>query len=292
MRLGPSLKTAKEQRASKRASPAVQPELRYELIPTEGAAGEANSLPPGTRVSVTCSPSFGLDASLGLAERLAARGLEVIPHLSARLIESEEHLEDVVRRLEATGIREVFVIGGDSEEPAGSFSSGAELLGALAGLDHGLERIGVPAYPEPHPLIEEEALFGALLEKQRFASYAVTQICFDPGAVLRWIEWARERGFDLPVYVGIPGVVGKARLLRISMKIGLGDSLRYLTKQRGLAGRLFGAGAYRPDELIDALLPYMGDTRYGLAGFHINTFNQVSATQAWLRKRGLFQPAG
>lgn len=266
--------------------------MRYELIPTREAPEHANALPPGARVSVTCSPSFGLDASLGLAERLAARGLEVVPHLAARLFGDRAHFERVVRRLEASNLREAFVIGGDSEVPGGPFSSGAELLGALSGLEHGLERIGIPAYPEPHPLIEEEALFGSLLEKQRSASYAVTQICFDPRTVLRWIQHARERGFGLPVYVGIPGVVSKTQLLRISTKIGLGDSLRYLKKQRGLAGRLFGTGAYRPYDLVEELLPYVDDPRYGIAGFHINTFNQVSATEAWLERRGLSGPAG
>ena len=46
---------------------------------------KAQVLPAGTRVSVTASPAKGMAATVELAEQLASIGLDVVPHISARL---------------------------------------------------------------------------------------------------------------------------------------------------------------------------------------------------------------
>lgn len=257
---------------------------RFEIIPVRGAEAQARHLPQGARVTVTCSPALGLENTLDLAERLADRGFRVVPHVSARLVEGRGHLRGVLRRLDAAGMREAFVIGGDAREPVGKFHSALSLLREMGELDHGVERIGVPAYPESHPLISDEELVSALEEKERYASYAVTQICFAPETLTGWLSGLRERGVGLPVYVGLAGVADRRKLLSISLRIGVGESARFLRKQSGLVGRLVKPGGYRPDALVEALIPYFGDEYYGLAGFHINTFNQVEATERWRRE--------
>ncbi|WP_053057994.1 methylenetetrahydrofolate reductase [Rubrobacter aplysinae] len=264
--------------------PGVVPAMadpRFEIIPIAGAENEAWKLPRGAQITVTCSPTLGQENTLELSERLAQSGFRVVPHLSARLVQSREHLQNILHRLDAAGMQEIFVVGGDAREPVGPFYSAATLLHEMSGLDHGVERIGVTAYPESHPLIGDEELVEALREKQQFAHYAVTQICFDSSVVASWLSGLRERGVELPVYVGLPGAVERKKLLSISMKIGVGDSARFLKKQAGLATRLVKPGGYRPDELVESLAPYFGDTYYGLAGFHINTFNQAESTESW-----------
>lgn len=256
---------------------------RFELIPIRGAEVQARHLPANARVTVTCSPALGVENTLGLAERLAGRGFRVVPHLSARLVRDSDHLRSLLRGLERAAIREAFVIGGDVPECAGNYHSALALLREMEAVGHGL-RIGVAAYPEPHPLIPDEELDAALGEKERYASYAVTQICFDPDTLTGWLSGLRERGVGLPVYAGLAGVADRRKLLSISLRIGVGDSARFLRKQSGLAGRLMRPGGYRPDALVEALAPYFGDGYYGLAGFHINTFNQVEATERWRRE--------
>jgi len=259
---------------------------RFEVVPMEGAEEQAAYLPEGAKVAVTCSPSKGIEATLRLAESLRARRLRPVPHVAARMVSGEAHLREVLRRLDEMEIREVFVPAGDAREPAGPFEGAAPLLEAMSRMEHSVEEVGITGYPEGHPLIGDADLFRALEEKQRFASYIVTQICFDPGAIVGWVEGIRRRGIGLPVYVGLPGVVDRKRLLRISTKIGIGDSARFLRKQAGLASRLFKPGGYRPDALIRALSGYLEDPHYGIRGFHINTFNQVASTEKW-RKRML-----
>lgn len=253
---------------------------RFELIPIKGALEAADHLPQGAEITVSCSPILGIENTLALAEELSGRG-RVVPHLAARLVTGTGHLDKLLRRMDDSGLRETFVVGGDSTEPHGPFTSSLELLEAMSRLGHGFERIGVPAYPEGHPLIDGERLTRALLDKQRFASYMVTQICFEPRTTLGWLERIRQRGVSLPVYVGVPGAVERGKLLRVSFKIGIGNSLRFLSKQHGIAGHLMAHGNYTPDDLVESLSPYVGDADYGIRGFHINTFNQVETTERW-----------
>src|SRR5213594_306763 len=131
---------------------------RFELVPNAALAQQIAYLPAKATVSVTSSPRRGLEPTLLLCERLADRGFRAVPHLSARLVEGHEHLDQIVRRLEDGGIGEVFVVGGDSARPAGPFDSALSLLRALAEKGHGFERVGIAGYPERHPLASDETL--------------------------------------------------------------------------------------------------------------------------------------
>ena len=212
---------------------------------------------------------------------MSERGFRVVPHISARLVADRAHLEEIVRRVEDLGVREIFVIGGDAREPTGPFSGAFDLLSAMDGLGHAFEHIGIGGYPEGHPVIPDDALRQALLDKLPFATYIVTQMCFDPDAIVTWVADLRQRGIDLPVYVGLPGVVERKKLLQISLKIGVGDSARFLKKYTNVLARYFKPGGYRPDDLVRWLTPYLGDLAYNIAGFHIYTFNQVESTEKW-----------
>jgi methylenetetrahydrofolate reductase (NADPH) len=163
----------------------------------------------------------------------------------------------------------------------------------MSHLEHGVEEVGIGGYPEGHPFIADEELDRALLDKQPFASYVVTQLCFDADAILGWISDARRKGLRLPVYVGMPGAVDRKKLLQISLKVGVGDSVRFLKKQSGLIGMLIKPGGYSPDGLLDGLAPYAGDEHYGIAGLHLYTFNQVESTQEWRQRMlGLEKTSG
>ena len=193
-------------------------------------------------------------------------------------------MEGIARRLEDMKVREIFVIGGDAKQPAGPYSSAFELLCALAELGHGFEHVGIGGYPEGHPPIDDETLRRALLDKRPFATYIVSQMCFDAGAIADWVADIRQRGVELPVYVGLPGVVERKKLLQISLKIGVGDSARFLTKYTNVLARFLKPGGYNPDELAKELAPYIGDRAYNIVGFHIYTFNQVENTEKWRRQ--------
>jgi methylenetetrahydrofolate reductase (NADPH) len=266
--------------------PDLLEQARFEVIPTSGVSEEVEgNLPVGSVVTVTCSPTKGPDVTLDLAERFSADGYEVVPHISARTVRSREHLQDLVGRMRNAGLTELFVIGGDAHEPAGPYPDAAAVLADLE--DSGLERIGVGGYPEGHPLIADEVLLEALAEKQKVADYVATQICFSPGSVIDWIERIRSRGITLPVYLGMAGSVKRRKLLEISLRVGVGDSLRYLTKHGNLVTRLMRRSGYSPDEFVSHVEPFIDNGDYGIGGFHVFTFNQVGSTERW--RRGLVE---
>ncbi len=189
----------------------------------------------------------------------------------------------MVRVAEAR-IDEIFVIGGDLAEPHGPYPSALSLLRAMAETGRTLPAIGVGAYPERHPLIEDEDLLRALLDKQAFATSMVTQICFDSATIVRWLTAVRARGITLPAHVGMPGVLKRRKLLEISLRVGVGDSVRYLTRHGSIVARLMRRAGYRPDALVATLAPFVDDPALGIEGFHINTFNQVEGTERWRRQ--------
>ncbi len=94
----------------------------------------------------------------------------------------------------------------------------------------------------------------------------------------------REAGIALPVIVGMPGVVDRRKLLEISMRVGVGPSLRFLRKQRRLRD-LFRLSASSADSLYDALAPHVDDPQLEIAGFHYFTFNRLLETWRWEREK-------
>ncbi|GAC1326709.1 MAG: methylenetetrahydrofolate reductase [Chloroflexota bacterium] len=254
---------------------------RFEVVPVRGVDEQARLLPAGATVTVTCSPTRGVENTLQVAGRLAGQGLRVVPHIAARLVTDTAHLQDLLQQVADLAIRDVFVIAGDANEPIGQFSNSLDLLRAMNDTGHNLDEVGVAAYPEGHPLIDHGALSQALIEKQSLATYMVTQICFDPQKILLWLDVARDQGVTLPVYIGIPGLVDARRLLQISVRIGVGDSMRFLAKHTNVVAGLLGRGGYHPNRLVEGIAPYLDGERHNIRGLHINTFNQVQGTVQW-----------
>lgn len=258
---------------------------RYEVLPAEGIEELALAhVPRETVLTVTVSPTKGLEPTLDLTARLSAHGYVVVPHLAARLVVDRRHLEEVVSRLAGIGVTDVFVVAGDAPEPAGVYAGAAEMLEAMSEIGHPFREIGIAGYPERHPLIDDETAVAAMSSKARFATYVVSQICFDPAVTAAWVEAVWARGTRLPIHVGIPGAVSRAKLLRISSRIGIGDSLRFLRKNTRVVPRVLSRG-FDPDALVDGLAPALADPEGKVAGFHVFTLNEVAETEQWRRDR-------
>ncbi len=253
----------------------------WELIPLKNARDQAAALPPGSTVSVTALPARGLDATIDLAIELAAAGHRAIPHLSARMVRDRDHLRGLMARLRDAGIDRTFVVGGDEEQP-GAFVDGLSLLEAMAELGLLPGEIGVPCYPQGHPIIAGDRLLAALAAKARFASYMTSQLCFDTRALAGWLTARRADGIELPLRIGIPGVAEIPKLLSISARIGVRDAGRFVLKNRSFVGQLLrSGGTYRPTSLLDDLAPVIDDPAARVIGLHVYTFNNVPPTVAW-----------
>ena len=128
-------------------------------------------------------------------------------------------------------------------------------------LPHGLDAVGVPAYPDGHVFISPTTVTASLHAKQAVladagvAGWVSTQLCFDPDVIRRWLQTERAAGLTLPVRLGLSGPVERTKLLTLGMRVGVGQSLRYLRKNRRGVGGLLGGDGYDPDHLLAALRP-------------------------------------
>jgi methylenetetrahydrofolate reductase (NADPH) len=178
----------------------------------------------------------------------------------------------------------VFVPGGDAPESAGEYNCALDVLRDMAEIGHAIEDVGIAAHPEGHPFIGDRELLRLLQEKQPFASYLVTQMCFDPQALVDWLNDIREAGVTLPAWIGLPGVADMSKLISLSLRIGVGQSVKVLKKQKGLLRKMISAKPYQPDDLLAGLEPYLGDPEINIPGFHLFSFNDIERTERWRKK--------
>jgi methylenetetrahydrofolate reductase (NADPH) len=256
---------------------------RYEVLPTAPTEEKVLAhVPRDLAVTVTASPSQGLEATFALAERLSAAGYVAVPHLAARMISGRSELEEISARLTAAGITRVFVPGGDAE-PVGDYVDSLGVLEDLAALGRPFPHVGITGYPESHPAIHDDLVVQAMWDKRHHATHIVSNLTFDPALVRDWIARLRRRGVAMPLLLGIPGPVDRTRLLTMATRIGVGESTRFLAKHKGTFARLAAPGGFTGERFLEQCAPALAPPEALVEGLHVFTFNQVEATESWRR---------
>ncbi|VXB23332.1 5,10-methylenetetrahydrofolate reductase [Arthrobacter sp. 9AX] len=248
--------------------------IRIEIIPAQGIVEQVQALvPKTTTLSVTCLPHHGIERTMRTAVELSDAGYTVVPHLAARSIRSRAELTEIVRGCDAAGIREVFVIGGDRKQQVGAYGSALPVLEDIAQYTGGTMRAGVAGYPEGHPSISPVDLLDGLLAKQHLASHVVTQMCFAAEKIQDFAALLRREGVHLPVWAGVAGSVPRTKLVALGAQIGVGSSLKFLSRKGPLARKLLSGDRYSPDSLITGLENRPGS----IAGIHLYSFNSLDS---------------
>ncbi len=280
--------------AEKHALAATVREAYMEIFPTDTVEARLDALAPGSYVAVTCSPAKGVEVTLDMAERLANRGFKIVPHIAARMVRDKQHLGEIMARLNDLPVISIFVPGGDATRPVGEYSKALELLRDIAEFEHRFTEIGIAGHPEGHPAVRRDVLLEEMRQKQQFSNYIVTQMCFDAEIIGNWVRDIRGEGILLPVWLGLPSVSNRASLMATSLRIGVGNSLRYLRNHGKIAAKLLASRNYRPDDLLLELAPYLADPELNIQGHHIYCFNQVEKAEQWRRaflaELGLVEP--
>jgi methylenetetrahydrofolate reductase (NADPH) len=257
---------------------------RFEVLPTASTEDKVlEHLPTERTVTITASPGKGLDATFDLAERLAGHGYSVVPHIAARMVTGRTELAEICDRLTGKGITKVFVPGGDAD-PAGDYADAFSLLEDLADLGRPFEQVGITGYPETHPTISDDLTVQSMWDKRRHATHIVSNLTFDPKAISSWVTRLRARGVTMPLYLGIPGPIDRAKLLATATKIGVGESTRFLTKHKGTFVRLAAPGGFTGERFLEQCAPALSAENARAEGVHVFTFNQIAETEAWRAK--------
>ena len=254
---------------------------RYEVLPTAATEDMVLAHVPRDRVvTVTASPARGLQATLDLAESLAGHGYVTVPHLAARMVSGRSELEEIAERLTGKGVTRVFVPGGDAE-PAGEYVDALALLEDLSALGSPFAHVGITGYPESHPSIHDDLTVQAMWDKRRYATHIVSNLTFDPSGVRDWLHRLRARGVEMPLLLGIPGPVERTKLLGMATRIGVGESTKFLAKNKGLFARLAAPGGFTGERFLEKCAPALGEPGALVEGLHVFTFNQIAEAEAW-----------
>ena len=230
----------------------------------------AGLVPRGTEVYLSMVPGQDLAHHAEVAAWVRQSGLEPVPHLPARRIESEAALTDFLARARATAeVRRALVVAGDVE-PKGPFTDALALIRSGLLQQFGIEEIGIAGYPEGHPKIGSDKIASALrdkiaeAEKSGIKLHIASQFSFAPDRIVAWIRQLRAQGIMLPVKVGMAGPTSITALLRYAKRCGVAASLTGLMS--GAALSLL--GNLGPDKIIDAL-----DAAEGLGDIQAHYFS-------------------
>ncbi|MDQ0819524.1 methylenetetrahydrofolate reductase (NADPH) [Arthrobacter sp. V4I6] len=248
--------------------------IRIEIIPSEGIVERVTAqVPLTTPLTVTCLPQHGIERTMRAAVQLSMLGYTVVPHLAARSLHSRADLTGILRDCDVAGIGEVFVIGGDRKQPAGPYEHALPLLDDIAQYSGGAMRAGVAGYPEGHPSVNPVEILDALLAKQHVATHVVTQMCFSASKILDYTALLRREGVRLPVWAGVAGAVPRTKLVSLATQIGVGSSLKFLSRKGPLARKLLSGDRYSPQSLVSGLESQPAT----IAGIHLYSFNSLDS---------------
>ena len=260
-----------------------------EVTPRSRSAIEAcrEHLAPGTEVYIAFVPGETHGAVVATTAGLRAAGFVPVPHVTARNVTSSTQLADFLARLAGeAGVTGALVIGGDLDRPAGPYPSSLELLQTGLFQQHGVRRIGLACYPEPHPRVSADLLEQAVLAKLEAVrgagldAWLVSQFCFESAPILRLLERLRALGIEEPVRVGLAGPADHRRLWKYALHCGIGNSIRALGTRADTVANLLTRRA--PDDLVRALAAARrGNPNLGIDGIHLFTFGGIASAATW-----------
>jgi methylenetetrahydrofolate reductase (NADPH) len=247
----------------------------------------AERLPPGAEVFIANLPNDEASALVETARRLHQAGLIPVPHVVARKLHSPRELDDLLARLAGeAGVDRVLALGGDRDQPIGTFDASRQLIQTGAFERHGIGKLAFACYPEGHPRIGRQQLEAALASKLAAAAEKgmetrlVGQFAFESEPILAFARRLRAMGISAHLRVGVAGPARRTALIKYALRCGVGASLRALTERGHLVSNLLGRET--PEQLLtDIALSLEADPSLGIEGVHFFTFGAPSKSIEW-----------
>ncbi len=244
-------------------------------------------LRPGTVVYITFLPGSDFNDTVTVARRLRHEGFIPVPHFAARSIANRGALDRYLGLVVGeAGVDRVLCIAGAVERPVGDFDDSMQLLDTGLFDKHGITTIGLAGHPEGSPDMSDEAIRSALEWKNEFSQrtdaqmHLVTQFAFESEPIIAWDRMLRADGNHLPIHIGIPGLATLKTLLMHARNCGIGNSIKFLTRQAKNVTRLMTVNA--PDKLVANLADYAAnDTGSGIRGVHVYPLGGLRKSAKW-----------
>ncbi|MCM0613923.1 methylenetetrahydrofolate reductase [Marinobacter sediminum] len=242
---------------------------------------------PGTSVYVPFLPGGHFSDTLAACRRLLELGMQPVPHLPARMLESQGQLDDWLAQLQDSRVDRLLLIAGDRDSVAGPFPDTLAVLESHILSRFRFHGIGFAAHPEGHPRADRATLARALDIKQEYARstgiqlWVVTQFTFQAEIVIDWLHSLGTLLETLPVYIGLAGPTRVKTLLAYAAQCGVGVSGRMLLRRPGSARLL---RAWTPDRMVQPLVQYCLDNPDALLkGIHLFPFGGLRQSAQWIQ---------
>ena len=238
-------------------------------------------------IYVTYLPDENSKNVIDAAKKLKLEGFDVVPHLPARTMVSKSQLEKYIGNLsEVSGCNKILLIGGGSKQN-GDISSSLDVLKTDYLSKYNYKEVGVAGHPEGSPDISKDELDKAIIEKNNFAKnvdfkmYLTTQFFFEAKSLIEWEKHIQTIGNKLEIHAGIPGPASLKTLIDYAKSCGIGNSLRFLSKQAFNIVKL--SSNKTPDKLIYDLAYYKNSSKQSnLKKLHFYAFGGIKITSDWL----------
>ena len=238
-------------------------------------------------IYITYLPDEKSENVIRTAKKLKLEGYNVIPHLPARTIKNNNDLEKFIGELaNESGCSKILIIGGGGNQ-AGDISSSMDVLKTDLLSKYKFKNVGVAGHPEGSPDISIQDLDLAIKQKNEFSRnvdfemYLATQFFFEAKSLINWEKHLNKIGNKLQIHAGIPGPASIKTLINYARSCGIGNSLRFISKQAFNLTKL--ASLSTPDKLIYDLADYI-NTNKGtkLTKIHFYAFGGIKKTSDWL----------
>ena len=241
-----------------------------------------------SNIYVTYLPDEDMNKVIDTSKKLTLEGYSVIPHLPARTITNNDELEKYIKSLaEESGCSKILVIGGGGNQK-GSINSSIEVLETDLLSKYSFKEVGLAGHPEGNPDVKQIDLDNAIIQKNRFSKktdfkmYLATQFFFEAKSLKEWELHLNSLNNNLEIHAGIPGPATLKTLLSYATSCGIGNSIRFLSKQALNITKL--ATTRSPDKLIYDLASYqIENPKTKLKKIHFYAFGGIKKTSDWLK---------
>ncbi|RUT35111.1 methylenetetrahydrofolate reductase [NAD(P)H] [Arsenicitalea aurantiaca] len=218
-------------------------------------------------------------------------GVDAAAHLTC-VGASREEVDGVVRGYAAAGVNRIVALRGDPPEGVGQpfvphpegYRNAAELVAGIRAL--GDFDISVAAYPEKHPQSPNwQADIDNLKRKlDAGADRAITQMFFDNGDYLRFLERARAAGITAPIVPGIQPIHSFKQIAGFAARCGAGIPDWLAERFEGLEEdpetHALVAAAVAAEQVLELV-------DEGVTEFHFYTLNRSNLVLALARLLGV-----
>ncbi len=223
------------------------------------------------------------------SKKIKEEGLNPVPHLPARTILDSKMLEKYIAELaETAGCDKILIIGGGGKQ-FGNIKSTVDVLESEFLSKYNFKFVGVAGHPNGNPDIKTHELDEAIIKKNKIAEnsdykmYIATQFFFDLNSFESWELHLNNLGNKLDIHAGIPGPASLKTLIKYAKSCGIGNSIKFLTKQAFNITKL--ASTNEPDKLITDLSKYReNNTNTKLTKLHLYAFGGMKKTSEWMNK--------